>query len=479
MNKLSRSVQAITKSPFLWGALGSAGFYALIHAGPLDMPFINRQFADLIKHYFTHHPVEYMETVMFSIGLAALLIKAFDTVAQRASLGESLLGSVPRTANPADKCGALLSRLDRLPGRHQGEYYVCRLRAALEHIRHRGSADTLDDELKYLSDVDASRLHAGYGQFRVIVWAIPILGFLGTVIGITMMLTGAAELANGPDQSAMFKIFEGLGLKFDTTALALTLSIILMFVHFYVEHGENSLLEQVDRRVQQELAGRFAAVPAGGDGQVAMRHLAEMMLQNSEVLLRRQAELWQASVESAAPALGPNVRRGERKSEGGHVGRNGRTGRAGRRVGAGRGRRGRSHPTGRCPERQPGRPGRREALRADRVEPGGGGQHAQRPAGRDGPCRTDQAGIRPTHGPRGMKAWRTQRRSPKQDGPGISLFPFLAVLICTMGVLVPLLLAITRTARMQAGAAALGEIGRARGGTQNPAGRRRNGEASN
>jgi biopolymer transport protein ExbB/TolQ len=300
MNKLSRSIQAITKSPFLWGALGSAGFYALIHAGPLDMPFINRQFADLVKRYFTHHPVEYMETVMFSIGLAALLIKAFDTVAQRAGLGESLLGSVPRTANPADECGALLSRLDRLPGRRQGEYYVCRLRAALEHIRHRGSADTLDDELKYLSDVDASRAHAGYGQFRVIVWAIPILGFLGTVIGITMMLTGAAELANGPDQSAMFKIFEGLGLKFDTTALALTLSIILMFVHFYVEHGENSLLEQVDRRVQQELAGRFAAVPAGGDGQVAMRHLAEMMLQNSEVLLRRQAELWQASVKSAA-----------------------------------------------------------------------------------------------------------------------------------------------------------------------------------
>ncbi len=54
--------------------------------------------------------------------------------------------------------------------------------------------------------------------------------------------------------------------------------------------------------------------------------------------------------------------------------------------------------------------------------------------------------------------WRTQRRSPKQAGPGISLFPFLAVLICTMGALVPLLLAITRTARMQAEAAALAKL---------------------
>ena len=41
---------------------------------------------------------------------------------------------------------------------------------------------------------------------------------------------------------------------------------------------------------------------------------------------------------------------------------------------------------------------------------------------------------------------RSQRRRASQTGPGISLFPFLAVLICTMGALVPLLLAMTRTA---------------------------------
>jgi len=50
---------------------------------------------------------------------------------------------------------------------------------------------------------------------------------------------------------------------------------------------------------------------------------------------------------------------------------------------------------------------------------------------------------------------RPQRRRASQTGPGISLFPFLAVLICTMGALVPLLLAMTRTARLQAEAAAI------------------------
>ena len=43
-----------------------------------------------------------------------------------------------------------------------------------------------------------------------------------------------------------------------------------------------------------------------------------------------------------------------------------------------------------------------------------------------------------------------QRRSRCRAGPSVSLFPFLAVLICTMGALVPLLLAIARQARIQA-----------------------------
>jgi hypothetical protein len=43
-----------------------------------------------------------------------------------------------------------------------------------------------------------------------------------------------------------------------------------------------------------------------------------------------------------------------------------------------------------------------------------------------------------------------QHRRRGEGAPSISLFPFLAVLICTMGALVPLLFAITRQARLQA-----------------------------
>lgn len=266
------------------------GFYALVHYGPLGLP--------LVKRYFAGHPVEYMETVIFCVGMAALIIKLFDTCAQRASLGELPLGSAEGRPQSIEQCDALLARLDRLPRRRWGEYYVQRLRAAIEHVRRWRSAGSLGDELKYLADADAARAYAGHSLFRVIVWAIPILGFLGTVIGITMALNGIDFSA--PDQS-MFDVLQGLGVKFDTTALALSLAIVLMFVHYCVDRLENRLLEEVDRRVEEDLAGRFATVSGGADGQLAaVQRITEMMSQTSEALTRRQAELWRSSVESAA-----------------------------------------------------------------------------------------------------------------------------------------------------------------------------------
>ncbi len=102
-----------------------------------------------------------------------------------------------------------------------------------------------------------------------------------------------------PDQS-MARVLTGLGLKFDTTALALTLAMLLMFAHFRVSRSEMALMERIDQQVARELAGFFPRVPAGPDGQAAaMRRMADTMIHATERLVKRQAELWQHSMEAA------------------------------------------------------------------------------------------------------------------------------------------------------------------------------------
>lgn len=290
MSRLQRWIEAVARSAIFWGLAASGVFYALLHAGLLGRGFLPR--------YCAGHPVAYIETTLFFVALASLVLKSIDLFVQSAALDETPLRDAREAApaDPAETAEAMLRRLDRLPSWRARGYYIGRLRAALEYVAARGSADGLDAELKYLADLEVSRVHASYGLFRVVLWAIPILGFLGTVIGITMALNGVDLQA--PDQS-MVHVLTGLGLKFDTTALALTLSMILMFAHFLVDRTETALLDRVDAEAVKELTSLFPPTPELDGQAAAVRRMADAVIHSVEQLVERQTELWQEAMETA------------------------------------------------------------------------------------------------------------------------------------------------------------------------------------
>ena len=121
-------------------------------------------------------------------------------------------------------------------------------------MRRQESADQLDEELKYLADVEADRTYEAYALARMIIWATPMLGFLGTVIGITLALGDLSPeaLVNSPKE-AMEGLLSGLSVAFDTTALALSLSMMLMFAQFLANQLETQLLTVVQRVASEEL----------------------------------------------------------------------------------------------------------------------------------------------------------------------------------------------------------------------------------
>lgn len=289
VSKMNRLPLTILRSSLVWGLLLSIGFYAPIETGYWRDEFVLR--------YFAGHWVEYLETAMFFVGLSGLVLKALDIGRQSAALARTLLPPHADEPQPAGEAERLLAQLDQLPETQHDDYLPRRLREALQSVRFAGSADKLGDELKYLSESDAARSHASYGLLRIIIWAIPILGFLGTVIGITMAI---ASLNPQALEDSLPTVTGGLGVAFDTTALALGLSMVLMFVQFFVDRMENRLLAAVDGRAADELGGRFEQMGTGDDPQIAaMRRIADMVLKASERLVVRQAEVWQQTIDAA------------------------------------------------------------------------------------------------------------------------------------------------------------------------------------
>ena len=237
-----------------WALLGGLGlcfvFYALIFNGIIDSPFMHR--------YFAGHPVEFILTGMFCVGVVAILIKANRVLGQFAVLNEVEFAPRPEEGQPVSDAAHMVATLRNLPSDVQSSYFVKRLASALDYIHRKGSVVDLDEQLKHLSDQDSEQQYTDYALVRIIIWATPMLGFLGTVIGITMALANLSPtaLVQTPE-AAMEGLLASLSVAFDTTALALTLSVVLMFLQFIATQLEGELLTSVDRRVESELVGRF------------------------------------------------------------------------------------------------------------------------------------------------------------------------------------------------------------------------------
>jgi biopolymer transport protein ExbB/TolQ len=282
MFKLLASIVAFFKSSLFWGGLASVGFFVLIRQHILPC-------SDLLIRYTTREWVQQVEAVFFFIGMAELLLKVFDIAEQQGRLHKSsLLGERPAGPVPAAEAQSLAERMAALPHRHQQGYFPRRLREALDIVCRRGSAATLEDELKYLADLDTSRSHNGFAFMRIVIWAIPIWGFLGTVLGITGAI---ASLNPAQMETSLAQVTSNLGGVFDTTALALTLSIALMFAQYFVDRYEARLLREIDLLMNDELTGRFESAGADVDPHMAIfQQTAQAMMQSAEQLVDRRIE---------------------------------------------------------------------------------------------------------------------------------------------------------------------------------------------
>ena len=285
-NKHSFSRWLAGKS-LLLGAVATVGFYALVQ---------HEWLADtLLARYTTGHPVEYVTVGLCFWALADLCLKWLQLGAERTAVNRDWLPACdgPQPVSTVDE---LLDRLRAGSAALADTYLVRRLRSSLQYVRDKRSADQLEEHLRYLADLDAERSHSGFALARIIAWMIPILGFLGTVIGITLAI---AKITPDQLEGSLSQVTGGLAVAFDTTALALSLSMLLMFAIFLVERAEQVILHSVEDLAHGTLAHRFATgSPQAEPYLAAVRSASDAVIAHTQGLLEQQVNLWSQSIES-------------------------------------------------------------------------------------------------------------------------------------------------------------------------------------
>ena len=266
---------------------------------------------ELLLRYLTGHPISLITLFMFCVGSAALLLIANNVFDQFCSIDHIQLSNDENDSStkdsdsevsPAETASQYNEHLQTYRNAIRGQYLWQRLNSALRFVERTGSSSGLEDELKYLTDVDYDIQQRRYSLIRIVIWATPMLGFLGTVLGISQALGG---IQVGPDndfQGMLNGLRGSLFVAFDTTALALTLSIVLMFCQFLIDRFELQLLDAVNRRTNEELLPIYNDKEFVDSQTRAVERIGRTVMATSHNLVKQQADQWEASMRSAETA---------------------------------------------------------------------------------------------------------------------------------------------------------------------------------
>lgn len=96
-----------------------------------------------------------------------------------------------------------------------------------------------------------------YAIVRYLVWVIPTVGFIGTVVGIAAALNSAGAAEDYQDPALLGQLTRDLGVAFYTTMLALAQSAVLVLAQNQVQSREEGALNQAGQYCLDNLINRL------------------------------------------------------------------------------------------------------------------------------------------------------------------------------------------------------------------------------
>jgi len=233
--------------------------------------------------FYERGPIPYLCTFFFFLCLALLALKQYRVRIEAAALKSEPTQQLMKVAkgarqNPAAAEEQAQNALAGIKDSDQDLLVTARLRRAISEIASGAGATEIGAAMTDQADTDAQVAESSYFLVKFLIWAVPILGFVGTVVGIASAIGNFDSIVQGSENLAAIKgqmggITASLGIAFETTLIALVMSAIMMLAFAVVQKREEDTLAIIHQWVMEEIAvggsGETAAPmpdPRGGSG---------------------------------------------------------------------------------------------------------------------------------------------------------------------------------------------------------------------
>jgi biopolymer transport protein ExbB/TolQ len=188
----------------------------------------------------------------FVWGLFIFLGRYWEARRQRGAFGLELLSTEEGTRILPEDARPLQRRIDQRTALCGPFILANMIRAGLAKLALSRSSLDVRETLKTQAEVDLGRLISSMATMNYLAWAIPAIGFLGTVRGLAGSMTLAGQ---GGDQLRLAA--QHLTIAFDCTLVALALSLVTMFLIYTLQREEESLVIDCQQYCLEHLVNRL------------------------------------------------------------------------------------------------------------------------------------------------------------------------------------------------------------------------------
>ena len=199
--------------------------------------------------------------IVFALGIGELIVRARETAAERAELARHYLPEDETTVLQSlelRRIYATARAAMRPNSPSYGRFLPRLIQRVVTQFQTNKSVDQANALLNSSLELGLHEIDLRYMMIRYVIWAIPALGFLGTVLGIALALAyaGSADLQ---DPALLAGLTERLAVAFNTTLLALCMSAVLVLVQHVVQAREERALNQAGQYCLDNLINRLYA----------------------------------------------------------------------------------------------------------------------------------------------------------------------------------------------------------------------------
>ncbi len=158
--------------------------------------------------------------------MAIMGYKGRDALRERALLSEDLVSVSEGMSILPEDTREYTRGIQALPADVQNYLLPRALMSALQRFASTRNVQDVSEAIKSVCESESDRLDSELSMVRYIAWAIPSIGFIGTVRGIGEALGQAYKAVEGD----IAGVTASLGVAFNSTFTALVISIVLMFL---------------------------------------------------------------------------------------------------------------------------------------------------------------------------------------------------------------------------------------------------------